>query len=110
MIPVNPATRNWNRNPVQNSIGVANQIRPPYMVAIQLNNLIPVGTPTSIVEITKKMFDCDDMPTVNMWCAQTPSPMKAIDTVAPSMAARPNIGFLENTGMISDAQAKPGRI
>src|SRR5262249_77003 len=108
--PVNPAIRNWNRKPTQNSIGVANQIRPPYMVAIQLKILIPVGTATSIVEITKKMLEPGDMPMVNMWWAQTLTPMAPMPTVAPTMAARPNIGFREKTGMISDAQANPGSI
>src|SRR6202035_4174935 len=57
MIPVSPAMRNWKRKATQNSMGVSNRILPPYIVAIQLKILIPVGTPTSMVEVTKKMVD-----------------------------------------------------
>ena len=52
---------------MQKSIGVVKRIRPPHRVAIQLNILIPVGTPTSIVERVKNAFDTEVMPTVNMW-------------------------------------------
>jgi hypothetical protein len=43
-----------------------------HKVAIQLKILIPVGTPTSMVDSVKNAFDTDVMPTVNIWCAQTP--------------------------------------
>ena len=42
---------------MQKSIGASKRSLPPYMVAIQLKILIPVGTPTSIVEAAKKVFD-----------------------------------------------------
>src|ERR1700691_934047 len=71
MMPVKPAIRNWKRKPMQNNIGVVKRIRPPHRVAIQLKILIPVGTPTSIVESVKNAFDTEVMPTVNMWCAHT---------------------------------------
>ncbi len=48
----------------------------------QLKILMPVGTAMSIVEKTKKVLAPAVMPTVNMWCAQTPRLMKPIDTVA----------------------------
>src|ERR1700731_280283 len=65
--PVSPAHRNWRRNAQEKSMGVLKSSLPPYMVPSQLKILIPVGTPTNIVEATKKMFDEDDMPTATMW-------------------------------------------
>jgi len=66
MIPVKPATRNWSRKAQQNIIGVAKRILPPYMVAVQLKILIPVGTPTSMLEAAKKVFAQEVMPTANI--------------------------------------------
>ena len=43
MMPVRPPIRNIDRKPMQKSIGEAKEIRPPYMVASQLKNLMPVG-------------------------------------------------------------------
>ena len=48
--------RNWKRNAVQNSIGVAKRILPPHIVPSQLKILMPVGTAMSIVEKTKKVL------------------------------------------------------
>ena len=39
---------------MQNSIGEANEIRPPYIVASQLKNLMPVGIETARLATTKK--------------------------------------------------------
>ena len=39
---------------MQNSIGEANEIRPPYIVASQLKNLMPVGMEMSRLDTTKK--------------------------------------------------------
>ena len=44
MIPVIPPSRNRYRNPIAHSIGVSKVSRPPHIVAIQLKNLMPVGT------------------------------------------------------------------
>ena len=41
---------------MQNSIGVLNWIFPPHIVPSQLKILIPVGTPTSIEVIAKKLL------------------------------------------------------
>src|SRR5215475_1769289 len=108
MIPVSPAIRNWNRNAIANSIGVLNWMRPPHIVASQLKILIPVGTPTAIVVITKKLLAYEFMPIVNMWCAQTLMLTNAMHTVAATMTGYPKIGLRENTGMISDMNANAG--
>ena len=41
---------------MQNSIGDAKRILPPYIVASQLKILMPVGTTTSIVATMKNVF------------------------------------------------------
>ena len=67
---------------VQKSIGVLNWIFPPHIVPIQLKILIPVGMPTAIVVMVKKLFEYALIPTVNMWCAQTLKVRKPMQTVA----------------------------
>lgn len=52
-IPVKPPNVNRNINPTAHSIGVVNLIFPPYIVAIQLNIFIPVGTAMIIVAAVK---------------------------------------------------------
>jgi len=52
-IPVKPPIVNRNINPNAHSIGVENVIFPPYMVANQLNILIPVGTAMIMVAAVK---------------------------------------------------------
>src|ERR1700748_1001010 len=93
---------------MQNSIGVVKRIRPPHRVAIQLKILIPVGTPTSIVERVKKAFETEVIPTVNIWCAQTLRLTNMIVTEAATIAGYPKIALRQNTGMISFAIANAG--
>ena len=66
MMPVRPPIRNIERKPVQKSIGEANEIRPPYMVASQLKNLMPVGIEIVKVDTMKKRSAVRLIPTVNM--------------------------------------------
>src|SRR6201997_994587 len=80
------------------------------MVPSQLKILIPVGTPTAIVVIVKKLFVYELIPTENMWCAQTLMLTNPMQTVAATMTGYPKIGFREKTGMISDMKAKQGII
>src|SRR4029453_2528238 len=107
-MPVRPAIKNWNRKAIENSIGVLNWILPPHIVPIQLKILIPVGTPTAIVVIVKKLLAYEFIPIVNMWCAHTLMLTNAMHTVAATMTGYPKIGLRENTGTISDTNAKHG--
>src|SRR5262249_58903711 len=66
MMPVKPPIKNMDRKPAQKSIGEANEIRPPYMVASQLKNLMPVGIEIRKVDTMKKRSAVRLMPTVNM--------------------------------------------
>lgn len=52
-IPVRPPKVKRNIKPTAHNIGVVNFILPPYMVAIQLKILIPVGTAIIIVAAVK---------------------------------------------------------
>lgn len=53
MMPVSPPVVNRKINPSAQSIGVSNLTRDPWMVASQLNTLIPVGTAIIIVAAVK---------------------------------------------------------
>tara|TARA_B100001113_G_C20680372_1_gene436144 strand:- start:118 stop:318 length:201 start_codon:yes stop_codon:yes gene_type:complete len=64
MIPVKPPNVNKNTNPIAHIIGVVNLIFPPYMVAIQLNIFIPVGTAIIIVAAVKYALVSTSIPTV----------------------------------------------
>jgi hypothetical protein len=52
-IPVKPPKVNRKINPTAHSMGVSNLIFPPYIVAIQLNIFIPVGTAIIMVAAVK---------------------------------------------------------
>src|SRR5258708_40284171 len=106
MMPVSPAMRNWNRNPMQNSIGVVKRIRPPQRVAIQLKILIPVGTPTSIVDNVQKAFETDVIPTENIWIAHTLRLPNKIATEGAAIAAYPQLASRKDTGIIAYDIAK----
>src|ERR1700733_13531800 len=96
-------------NPMQNSIGALNWICPPHMVPSQLNILMPVGIPTAIEVMVKKLFAYEFMPIVNMWWAHTLMLTNAMKTVAPTITGYPKIGLREKTGTISDTNANAGR-
>src|ERR1700745_1900503 len=80
------------------------------MVPSQLKILIPVGTPTAIVVIVKKLLAYEFIPTEYMWGDYTLMLTKQMQTVAATITGYPKIGFRENTGMISDMKAKQGII
>src|SRR3954470_14342941 len=69
MTPVMPPTRKKYIIPRQNNIGVGNVSWPRHIVAIQLKNLIPVGT--AIRNERNEKNGRSTAPVVNMWCAQT---------------------------------------
>src|SRR5690625_1885537 len=83
---------------------------PPHIVASQLNILIPVGTAIAIVATAKIEFATGPRPTVNMWCAQTMNPKKAINIVAKTIAVYPNSLFLENVANTSLKIPNTGKI
>src|SRR6476660_2810195 len=110
MIPVRPPRTNIDRKQQANSIGEANEMRPPYIVASQLKYLIPVGIDTSRLAAAKYISNVRLMPAANMWCAHTPMLMNTIAIVAAAMNSYPNSTLRENTGMTSDTIPKAGRI
>jgi len=72
------------RKPSANSIEVVNTSLPRHIVASQLKNLIPVGTP--IAPVRKLKNGRYTRPVANMWCAQTPNDRSPIPIVAPTNA------------------------
>src|SRR4029077_838984 len=98
-MPVSPPMRNIDKNPHENNIGEANEIRPPYMVANQLKNLMPVGIETRKGDTTKKRSAVRLMPTENIWWAQPLRLRKAMAAVAAAMNSKPNRTLRAKTGM-----------
>ncbi len=58
---------------------------PLYSVATQLNTLIALGMETRNVSREKTNIPVLLIPTVNMWCAQTSEPKKAIARLEKAM-------------------------
>src|SRR2546430_16503230 len=102
MIPVRPAQRNWKRNAQAKSIGVANRIRPPYIVATQLKILMPGGMAISIVDAANAEFSGAPIPTANMGWAQTVIDRKRMASDAAQTMGKPRQPFPAKTGMISE--------
>src|SRR5437899_13003681 len=100
MIPVRPAHRNWKRKPLAKSIGVANRIRPPYIVATQLKILMPVGMAISMVDAANAEFSGAPIPTANMWWAQTVIHRKPLASAGATTNGQPKIDFREETGKV----------
>ena len=65
-----------------NIIGTVNCTWPKVIVPSQLKILTPVGIAIVIVVAEKTAFAVGPRPVVNMWCAHTPKPRKAIAAVA----------------------------
>jgi len=82
MIPVTPPVVNKKINPRAQSIGAEYLTWEPWIVASQLNTLIPVGTAIIIVAAVKYARVSTSIPTVNMWCAHTINPSTAIPNIA----------------------------
>ena len=63
-----------------------NTIRPRHSVAIQLKILMPVGTAIVNELSMKNASTTVEVGVVNMWCAHTSMPRKAIATVDAAIA------------------------
>lgn len=81
-IPVKPPDVNRNTKPRAQTIGGEYSTFDPYIVAIHLNTLIPVGTAIIIVAAVKYARVSTSIPTVNIWCAHTINPRIAIPNIA----------------------------
>ena len=76
-----PPSRNVPIRPAQNSSGTVYSIVPRHSVAIQLKIFTPVGTAITKLESMKKASTTVEVGTVNMWCAHTSRPRKAMPAV-----------------------------
>src|SRR5690625_905156 len=97
-------------NPNAHSIAVLILTLPPHIVASQLKILIPVGTAMAMVATAKIELATGPKPTVNIWCAQTINPKKAINIVAKTIAVYPNNLFLEKVENTSLNKPNSGNI
>ena len=77
-----PPTVKVKRNPRVQYIGVANLIRPRYIVKSQLKIFTPVGTAISMVVMLKKMLTSGPAPIVKKWCTHTEKDRTMIAAVA----------------------------
>lgn len=80
--PVTPPTVNRKIKPRDQIIPGVSLTRLPYIVASQLNTLIPVGTAIIIVAEVKYARVSTSIPTVNIWWAHTINPKIPIETIA----------------------------
>ena len=78
MMPLRPPMMNMEMNPIAKYSGDFTLTEPPHSVAIQLKTLTPVGTAMAMVKTAKTESAIGPRPTVNMWCAHTPKPKKAM--------------------------------
>lgn len=81
-IPVNPPVVKRKMKPRAQSMAGSYLIGAPWIVASQLNTLIPVGTAIIIVAAVKYARVSTSIPTVNMWWAQTINPKTPIPIIA----------------------------
>ena len=65
--PVMPPNTKFKIKAQENSMALFRAIRPPQRVAIQLKNLIPVGTAINEVAMVKNNLIHGGVPLVNMW-------------------------------------------
>src|SRR6266508_6178480 len=84
MTPLIPPMTNMYRNPRHHSIGVGKVRRPRHIVAIQLKNLIPVGT--AMANDARLKNGKETAPVVNIWWAHTDSDSAAMSSVAKTKA------------------------
>ena len=78
--PERPPIVNSTTRPIANIIATVRRRRPPHIVASQLMIFTPVGTAMNIVDSENAATETGPMLEANMWCAQTPQPMKPMAT------------------------------
>src|SRR2546421_12174574 len=103
-----PPIRKVARKPKTNLMGTVKSIDPHHAVAIQLKNLMPVGTAMSIVINMKKPSTYVFMPTVNMWCAHTVIDRNTRPKSAATIDMQPTIGLRAKTGAMSEVMLNDG--
>src|SRR5690554_5864897 len=110
MMPVMPPRRKVTRKAMAYMSAAVKRIWPPHNVAIQLNILMPVGTPMMNEVTENTLFATGPRPVVNMWWLHTAKPMKPMKMPESTMTGYPNSGLRENVGMISLMTPKAGRM
>ena len=83
--------------------------RPRITVAVHANTWTPLGIVIRRLAAAKKIIVTLGRPVANMWCTQTPNPMKPVATVASATHEYATIGRCANVGMIEATIPTAGR-
>src|ERR671937_871114 len=109
MIPERPPTTKNVMKPPMKSSGVLKSGLPSITVDVHAKTWIVEGMTTIMLAAAKKTSVTVGSPVANMWCAQTPKPMKATKSSASATSGKASIRRFENVGMIDVAIPKAGR-
>ena len=110
LIPERPPITKKTMKPTMKSSGVRKRGRPPKIVIDHANTWIALGITTIAVAPAKKTSVTTGIPSENMWCAQTPKPMKTTSSSAIATSGNAIIFRCVNAGMTSVAIPKAGTI
>ena len=81
----------------------------PYQIVVnQLATAIPLGSDTVMLAAEKNDVAIADMPVVNMWCAHTPNPKSATDTLASATSVYAASGRRQKVGMMVETIPNAG--
>ena len=108
MIPVRPPATNMKMKPAMKSSGVLKRALPVMKVMHQAKTWIVLGITTTPVAAAKKTTVTVGIPVANMWCAQTPKPMKTTSSSATATSGKATTRRCVKAGMISVAIPKAG--
>src|ERR671930_1340389 len=109
MIPESPPTTKKAMKPPMKRSGALNSGRPIITVTVQAKSWIVDGMTTIMLAAAKKTSVTAGIPVANMWCAQTPKPMKATSSSAIATSGNATIRCFAKVGMIDVAIPKAGR-
>ena len=110
MIPESPPITKKTMKPPMKSSGARNSGLPRPTVTVQAQTWIALGITTIIEAPAKKIRAVVGRPVANMWCVQTPKPMKATSSSAIATSGAATIGRCEKVGMIDVAIPIAGRM
>jgi len=109
MIPDSPPMTKKTMKPPMKRSGARNSGRPRFTVRVQAKTWMVLGITTIIEAAAKKTSSAVGSPVANMWCAQTPKPMKATSSSASATRGKATILRLAKVGMIEVAIPKAGK-
>jgi hypothetical protein len=108
VMPVRPPKTKKTMKPTMKRSGVVNSGRPVAMVMHQAKIWMPLGMTIMRLAAAKKMVVAVGRPVANMWCTQTPKPMKATRSSASATRAKATMRRRTKVGMIEVAMPNAG--